>query len=155
MTTDGELAVRALYEQLMTGWNNGSGQSFAAPFSLDADFVPFDGQHLTGRQALAESLEPLFKTHLRGTRLTGEVVRVRFLSPTVAVMLARGQTTLRGRRTPAPERDSWQTLVAVKGERGWELEAFQNTRVRPIGQHVVGTLLWLVGDLLWRLVPRR
>lgn len=154
MSSD-EQAVRALYQQLMAGWNDGSGRAFAAPFSPDADFVPFDGQHMTGREALASLHEPLFRTHLRGTRLTGDVVRVRFLSPTVAVMLARGQTTLRGKRVPAPERDSLQTLVAVKGEQGWRLEAFQNTRVRPIGRHPLGTLLWLVGDVLWRFVPHR
>ncbi len=38
MNTD-EAAVRAPYEQLMDGWNRGSGEAFAAPFAEDADFI--------------------------------------------------------------------------------------------------------------------
>jgi hypothetical protein len=37
-----EAAIRALYEQLMGGWNSGDGNAFAAPFADDADFVAFD-----------------------------------------------------------------------------------------------------------------
>jgi uncharacterized protein (TIGR02246 family) len=34
-----EASVRALYEQLMAGWNQGNAEAFAAPFAADADFV--------------------------------------------------------------------------------------------------------------------
>lgn len=35
----------------------------------DVDFVPFDGVPIKGREALARFHDPLFKTHLKGTRL--------------------------------------------------------------------------------------
>ena len=38
-----EVAVRALYQQLMDGWNQGSGDAFAAVFTEDGDLVGFDG----------------------------------------------------------------------------------------------------------------
>lgn len=57
---------------------------------------------------------------------------------------------MRGRHEPAPERDSLQTMVAVRGEEGWQLVAFQNTRIRPIGRNALGTLLWLVTDWCWK-----
>ena len=38
-----EAAVRALYRQMMDGWNKGSGEAFAAPFGQDGDFIAFDG----------------------------------------------------------------------------------------------------------------
>jgi hypothetical protein len=60
-----------------------------------------------------------------------------------------------GQRTPTLERDSIQTLVAVRRDDQWQLIAFQNTRVRPIGRDVAGTLLWLVTDWLWRIVLTR
>jgi uncharacterized protein (TIGR02246 family) len=41
-----EDAIRALYQQLLDGWNNGSGEAFAAPFAEDGDLVGFDGTHL-------------------------------------------------------------------------------------------------------------
>jgi hypothetical protein len=40
-----EAAVRALYQQLMDGWNQGSGDAFATVFTEDGDLVAFDGTH--------------------------------------------------------------------------------------------------------------
>ena len=44
-----EAAVRALYQQLMDGWNQGSGDAFASVFTEDGDLIGFDGTHLKGR----------------------------------------------------------------------------------------------------------
>jgi hypothetical protein len=41
-------------------------------------------------------------------------------------------------------------MVAVRREKRWQLVAFQNTRIRPIGQNTLGTLLWLVTDWCWK-----
>src|SRR5262249_54123464 len=94
--------------------------------------------------------DPLFKTHLKGTRLVGDVTDVRFVASEAAIVHAHGGTVMRGQREPAPERDSVRTMVAVKREGGWQLAACQKTRVRPIGQNHLGTLLWLVSDWFWK-----
>jgi uncharacterized protein (TIGR02246 family) len=142
--------LRTLYMALMDGWNRGSAEAFAAPFDDDLEFVAFDGTRFRGRGELVRWHEPLFKTHLRGTRLIGDVTDIRFLGPDSAVVHARGSTIMRGRTTPSPERDSIQTLVATKRDGVWRLVAFQNTRVRPIGRNLLGTLCWLVGDWFWK-----
>ncbi len=146
-----EPAVRALYQQMMDGWNQGSGEAFAAPFAEDADFIAFDGTHFKGCQEIARFHQPLFETYLKGTRLVGTVTSVRFLCPDVALMQAIGGTVMRGKSAPAPERDSIQTLVATKHDGAWRLAAFQNTRVRPIGRNAAGTFVWLLSDWLWKL----
>jgi uncharacterized protein (TIGR02246 family) len=138
--------IRRLYHAVMDGWNAGSGDAFAAPFAEEADFIAFDGTRFRGRDEIARFHDPLFKTHMNGTRLVGDVIDLRFLVPDVAVLHAYGGTVMRGKREPAPERDSLQTMVAVRREDRWQLVAFQNTRVRPIGQNTLGTLLWLVTD---------
>ena len=46
--TADESAVRALYQQLMDGWNKGSRDAFAAAFTEDGDLVAFDGTHFEG-----------------------------------------------------------------------------------------------------------
>jgi uncharacterized protein (TIGR02246 family) len=151
-----DAAVRALYQQVMDGWNQGSGDAFAAPFAEDADFIAFDGTHFKGRREIARFHQPLFDTHLKGTRLVGRVTSVRFLSPEIALVRAVGGTVMRGKSAPSPERDSVQTLVASKRRGEWRLAAFQNTRVRPIGRNVGGTFVWLFSDWLWKLFrPRR
>src|ERR671911_340446 len=145
-----EQAVRDLYTELMDGWNRGSGEDFAAVFTEDGDLVAFDGTHFKGRQEIAPFHQQLFDKWMKETRLVGQVEHVRFLSPDVALLHAVGGTVMRGKTEPSPERDSIQTLVAVRQNGEWRLAAFQNTRVRPIGN--AGTfLVWALTDWLWKV----
>ena len=149
-----EAAVRGLLDELMAGWNAGSGEAFAAPFAPDGDLVAFDGTRFRGRGEIVAFHQPLFDRWLRGTRLVGRVERVRFLSPNVAVMHARGSTVMRGEPRPSPSRDSIQTLVARREGGEWKLAAFQNTRLRPMGPGLASVLLWSVTDFLWKCLRR-
>jgi uncharacterized protein (TIGR02246 family) len=157
--SDDEAAVRALYQQLMDGWNQGSGAAFAAVFAEDGDLVAFDGTHFKGRQEIAPFHQQLFDKWLKGSRLVGQVKDVRFLSPDVALMHAVGGTVMRGKSEPSPERDSIQTLVARRQEDGeWRLAAFQNTRLHPVGSGAGPFLVWTLSDQLWkvyRLISQR
>jgi uncharacterized protein (TIGR02246 family) len=153
-----EAAVRALYQQLMDGWNQGSGDAFAAVFTEDGDLVGFDGTHFKGRQEIAPFHQRLFDKWLKGSRLVGEVKDVRVLSPDVALMHAVGGTVLRGKSEPVPERDSIQTLVATRQDGEWRLAAFQNTRLHPMDSSAGPFLIWTLSDLLWkvfRLIKQR
>lgn len=152
---EGDVAqVQALYTELMDGWNQGSGEAFASPFAADGELIGFDGTHLRGRREIAVFHQPLFDKWLKGTRLVGEAKSVRFLSRDVALVHAVGGTVMPGKSTPAPERDSIQTLVATRRDGEWRLEAFQNTRVRPMGRSNRNTLLWLATDWLWKRLGR-
>jgi uncharacterized protein (TIGR02246 family) len=153
-----EAAVRALYQQLMDGWNQGSGDAFAAVFTEDGDLIGFDGTHFKGRQEIAPFHQRLFDKWLKGSRLVGQVKDVRFLSPDVALMHAVGGTVLRGKSEPVPERDSIQTLVATRQDGEWRLAAFQNTRLHPMDSSAGPFLVWTLSDLLWkvsRLIKQR
>jgi uncharacterized protein (TIGR02246 family) len=153
-----EAAVRALYQQLMDGWTQGSGDAFAAVFTEDGDLIGFDGTHFKGRQEIAPFHQRLFDKWLKGSRLVGQVKDVRFLSPDVALMHAVGGTVLRGKSEPVPERDSIQTLVATRQDGEWRLAAFQNTRLHPMDSSAGPFLIWTLSDLLWkvfRLIKQR
>lgn len=147
-----EAAVRALYEELMGGWNEGSGARFAAAFADDGDLIAFDGTYLHGRELIERFHQELFDKWVKGTRLTGAVNDVRFVGPDTAVMHAIGGTIKRRKTKPARARDSIQTLVAVRTGENWRLAAFQNTRVRPIGAGLRAFLHWSIGDVLWRVL---
>jgi uncharacterized protein (TIGR02246 family) len=150
-----ETIVRDLYQQLMDGWNQGSSTAFAAVFADDGDLVAFDGTHLKTREEIARFHQPLFETHLMGTRLVGKVTSMRFLSSDVALVHALGGTVMPEKSVASPERDAIQTLVAVRRNGEWRLAAFQNTRVRPIGRSAGGTFVWLLSDWLWRIFHRK
>jgi uncharacterized protein (TIGR02246 family) len=145
-----EAVVRGLYKQLMEGWNRGSGAEFAAVFAEDGDLVAFDGTHFEGRQEIATFHQELFDKWMKGTRLVGRVKDVRFLSSDVALMHAVGGTMMRGKAEPSPERDSIQTLVAVRRDGEWRLAAFQNTRLR-IMRNGAAFLVSTISDLLWKV----
>lgn len=65
-------------------------------------------------------------------------------------MHAVGGTVMRGKTDASPERYSIQTLVAMKRDCEWRLAAFQNTRLRPMGQNFRTVLIWLFTDWLWK-----
>jgi uncharacterized protein (TIGR02246 family) len=133
-TAADEAAIRALYQQFMDGWNAASGDAFAAPFEEDGDLVGFDGTHIKGRQEIASFHQHLFDMFLKGSRLVGKVRNVRFLASDVAVMHAVGGTVMAGKIDLDPERNSVQTLIAVKRDGKWNLTAFHNTRATYVGR---------------------
>jgi uncharacterized protein (TIGR02246 family) len=135
----------------MDGWNQGSGDAFAAAFTEDGDLVAFDGTHFKGRQEIAPFHQQLFDKWLKGSRLVGEVKDVRLLHPDIAVMHAVGSTVMRGKSEPVPERDSIQTLVATRQDGEWRLAAFQNTRLHPMDSSAGPFLIWTLSDLLWKV----
>jgi uncharacterized protein (TIGR02246 family) len=129
-----EAAICALFQQLLDGWNKGSGEAFAAPFAEDADFVAFDGSYFKGREDIASFHQVHFDQFLKGTRLVGKVRSVRFLTPEVAIMHAVAGTVMSGQSDIEPERNSTQTLVARKQGGEWRLAAFQNSRAQYLGR---------------------
>jgi uncharacterized protein (TIGR02246 family) len=149
-TTD-ERAIRALQRRVLDAWAAGDGEAFAAPFRDDTLFIGFDGSVMRGREQIAAIHQEVFDRWMKGTRLVEERTEVRFLARDVAIVHTWGGTVMRGKSQPTPERDSIQTLVAVRDADAWSFVSFQNTRIRPIGSGAVSALLWLVPDMLWRL----
>jgi uncharacterized protein (TIGR02246 family) len=129
-----ETAIRALIEQMIDGWNKGSGNAFATPFDDDADFVGFDGTHLKGRQEIALFHQDPFDKYLKGSRLVWKLRSARLLTPDVAIINAISGTVMPGQKDLDTERNSVQTYVAVKRNGDWRLTAFQNSRAQFIGR---------------------
>ena len=143
-----------LYRRVLDGWNRGSGEAFAAAWAEDGHQIAFDGTHFASRAEIARFHEELFHTHLKGTRLVGRVTGVLFPAPDVAVLHARGSTIMAGAEEAAPERDSIQTVVAVRRDGDWQILAFHNTRIRPIGRDLPGTLWWLISDWVYHMLVK-
>ena len=154
MSASDEQAIITLYREMMDAWNRGSGADFASAMTPDVEFVGFDGTWFHGKEDVTVAHQALFDTHLKGTRLVGGVIKVRFLSPDVAIVYARGNTIMRGKSKADPARDSLQTLMVVRQEGAWRVTSFQNTRIRLMGRNLPSLLLWLIGDKVWNLVLR-
>jgi uncharacterized protein (TIGR02246 family) len=146
-----EAHILALFDDLLADWGRGDGEAYGSRFTEDADYVAFDGTHTRGRAEIAASHQMLFDKWLKGTRLTGRVLSIKFPNPDVALVHATGGTVMPGKTKPSPERNSIQTLVAVREAGGWRFAAFHNGRVRPIGSGPAGFLIWAITDRLWRI----
>jgi uncharacterized protein (TIGR02246 family) len=122
-----ETVIHTLFDELLAAWGRGDGHAYGALFTDNADYVAFDGSHTKGQRTIAESHQKLFDSWLKGTRLSGEIVSLRFLKPDVAIIHATGATLMPGKDRPV--RPSIQTLIAVKQDDVWRFAAFHNTRI--------------------------
>ncbi len=124
-----EKVLHELFQQMIDGWNRGNGQAYAAPFTEDADYVIVDGMHVKGREVIAFGHQYIFDTVYKGSKMEGHVEDMRFLSPDVALLHARGVLQIPGQAGVASEQPSTMTLVAIRQADRWGFTAFQNTRI--------------------------
>jgi uncharacterized protein (TIGR02246 family) len=121
-----ETAVRTLYQQLLTAWNERSAERFAALFAEDGSMVGFDGSVVNGRASITEEIGQIFANHMTATYV-GKVREVRFLGTQAALLRAVGGMVPRGQTDINPAVNAIQTLVASWQEGLWRIAMYQNT----------------------------
>lgn len=126
-----ETALAELEQRQWRAWERADGKGFAATFTEAADFVAVTGEHIHGRDAIAESMQEGFDTFMADTRVRpAQERRVRFLSSSVAIVISSGVCVLRPGATECRPQDlSIQTRTAVKRNDQWLFAAFHNSRM--------------------------
>ncbi|GHO70963.1 hypothetical protein KSC_098550 [Ktedonobacter sp. SOSP1-52] len=130
-STDVE-AIQNVLQQLVLCWNRGDGQSYGECFTEDADYIDVMGTHSHSREVIARLHQLLFDGPLKGSQLEGYGnVRpiVKFLAPTVALIIGGGTSRLEGQSEVPADRQSVNTTVLIKRDGQWKIRAFQNNRV--------------------------
>ncbi len=129
-----EAAIRQVVQQVQDGWNMGSGEGFAAPFTEDADYVVVDGRYINGRTTIGEGHQYIFDTIYKGSTNTMQVENVRFIRPDVA--LARVHAHLKfsggGEAREGTARSTW--VLTKDGDGQWSIAAFHNTPIIDRGR---------------------
>lgn len=121
-----ESEVRALYQQLLAGWNKRNAHEFAAMFAEDGHVIGFDGSQYNGRAEIEAEIGQIFADHPTAAYV-GKIRGVRFLSHEVAVLRAVAGMAPPGQSDLNPAVNTIQTLVAEKHEGRWHISLFQNT----------------------------
>jgi uncharacterized protein (TIGR02246 family) len=124
-----EAEVRALYRQMLNGWNQRNPEAIASLFVDEGDVISADGSELRGREAIASVHRKVFADRPTGIFI-GKVRNVFFLSPDCAVVMAVAGMVLPGQCDLDPQRNAIQTLVAVRRDGAWRAAVFQNTPAR-------------------------
>jgi uncharacterized protein (TIGR02246 family) len=125
-TATDETAVRALYQDLLNGWNQRSARAMAQLFISDSIVVGFDGSEMEGSATVEAEMGRIFADHVPA-RYVGLVRSVHVLGADVAVLHAVAGMVPPGKRDLKEENNAVQTLTAVKREGRWRIAVYQNT----------------------------
>jgi uncharacterized protein (TIGR02246 family) len=131
-----EDAIRNLVDRQVNAWAAADPEAYAAVFTSDADYVTFLGSYYKGHRTIAASYVPLFKKLLRGSELEIEILRIRFLTPDVALVLSNAAV----KRRRARRKTRVNTSLAVRVEGQWLFAASQNTTHRRFAETVMRRL---------------
>jgi uncharacterized protein (TIGR02246 family) len=129
MTSD---AVRGLYEQLLSAWNNRDAKEFAAQFAADGTMVGFDGSQAAGAE-IVEHIAPIFTDHPTATYVA-RIREIRELGGDAVLLRAIVGMVPPGKSELAPPANAIQALVARRTSDGWRIAHFQNTPARYDGR---------------------
>ena len=131
MTTDNR-EIRDLFGRLVRAWTDNDAVAYGACFTEDSDYVSYDGTRATGRLAMQDAHDRLFRGVLAGSALVGDIESIRHVAPGVAIVHGTASVLMPWRSRLPKRRRSRQTLVAVRTESGWLFTALHNGRVRPV-----------------------
>ncbi|WP_257351115.1 SgcJ/EcaC family oxidoreductase [Pseudalkalibacillus decolorationis] len=125
--------IENLFEKLTIAWDKGDGTAYGSCFTDDADYVTFQGEHLQGKKAISETHQELWNGILKGSTLLGEIKKLNFIEPDVAIFHGHGVVKLRWQRQAPNKRDSINTNIVIKQNGQWKIAAFHNSRITKPG----------------------
>lgn len=128
-----EAEVRAVATRQGEAWTRHDAKAYTALFTEDCDVINVLGWWWKGRAEMERKLTAAFSYVFKESRLTITDVKVRFLTPDIAI--AHATWTMTGARSPAgtqaPPSAGIQTLVLTRQSGHWLISAFQNTNGVP------------------------
>ncbi|HCT79285.1 MAG TPA: DUF4440 domain-containing protein [Micromonosporaceae bacterium] len=127
-----ETEIRDLFQRYCETWTAGDAEAFGQCFTDDADYVSYDGSWATGREALQDNHDRLFRGVIAGSAMVGDIESMRFVTPDVAVLVGNGSVLMPWRKELPKRRRSRQIMVMVREAGQWRIAAIQNGRVRPV-----------------------
>ncbi|MFC4064707.1 SgcJ/EcaC family oxidoreductase [Actinoplanes subglobosus] len=123
--TRAEAAVRELYRNLLTAWNDRDAERFAGLFAEDGALVGFDGSQVDGVD-VGKHLGPIFQDHPTAA-FVARIRDLRALGPGAVLLRSVAGMIPPGGDTLDPALNAVQTLVAELRLPGWRIVLFQST----------------------------
>lgn len=128
-------AVLGLVTGYVTAWNVHDMNALSTLFSENAEFINPMGNWASGREAIEAEHTQRHNTIFQTSTMTADTVRVKFLSPDVAV--THVQWTITGwsqpNGTPGEPFHGITSLVSKRGDGRWNIESGQVTIIAPEG----------------------
>lgn len=125
---DDQAAFDAILERQEQAWIDEDGAAFAATFHEDGDVVTFNGDHLAGREGIAEGMQYYFDNFIEGSRLHLLEEHVRYVESDVVVIVRESCLIDEGETECRADSLSTNTNVLTRERGEWLQTSFQNTR---------------------------
>ncbi|MEV7565435.1 SgcJ/EcaC family oxidoreductase [Streptomyces tanashiensis] len=124
-------AVHALLHRSAVAWAAGDGAAYGACFTQDATDVTYLGTVYRGGDEIGRAHQALFDSFLKSTRLSVDIIDLRFHGPQTAVAVTRGAVHKRDAEPGRHDKVATYTLVREEDGR-WRIAAVQKTARRPL-----------------------
>jgi uncharacterized protein (TIGR02246 family) len=123
-----EKAIRQLAADFVDAWNKHDAHAFAQTFTEDADFTNVRGDSAHGRKTVEDFHAPRFAAGFKNTHLTGDDVKIRFLSSDFATVDIRWEMTgaIETDSTPIPLRKGLMNWVVSRHGDRWLIAVMHN-----------------------------
>ncbi|NKE62708.1 SgcJ/EcaC family oxidoreductase [Lentzea sp. PSKA42] len=121
-------AVAAVPGRIVAAWAEQDGDAFARTFTPDGTMI-LPGVFQKGQDQIREFMSDAFAGRFKGTRVTGEPIDLRFLTPDSALVITRGGVLAPGETEVSADRAIRATWVVVRHDGDWRLAAYQNSPV--------------------------
>lgn len=125
-TFNEEDKVKALYQDLLTQWNEKQGTGMAALFTDDGSLIGFDGSQVNSRAEIEAHLNPIFAQYPTA-RFIHIIRDVRAIGADTALVRANVGMIPRGYDDINPQVNAVQSMIATKKDGQWKVALFQNT----------------------------
>jgi uncharacterized protein (TIGR02246 family) len=143
-----EQSVADVYRRLIDGWNSNNAEEMAAAVAPHGLVIGYDGSQMYGRDQVRDEIGAIFRHHQTATYVT-KVRATRALGADVGLLHAVVGMVPPGGSEIAAERNSVQTVVAVRAGDGWAAALFQTTPAQFHGRpELAEELTAELGELL-------
>jgi uncharacterized protein (TIGR02246 family) len=123
-----QAAVWSVSQRIVAAWADNDADAFAAVFAADGTLI-LPGVYHQGRGAIRQYMASAFAGALRGTRVTGQPIFVRFLGTDAMLLITAGGVLAPGESQVSDAnaiRASW--LISKQSDGQWLLSAYQNSQ---------------------------
>ena len=129
-----EAQIRQLVLDAMEAWNRHDVRAFTRVYADDAELTTVIGTTVRGRKAIHDHHLEIFVTIFKKSRLTPGEVKIRFLSPEIAVADIRWEMSgaLEWDGKEIPIRQGLLCWIVMRERAGWRVKVMHNQEFTPL-----------------------
>jgi uncharacterized protein (TIGR02246 family) len=132
MASAEETEIREMLDEMADAWASGDATAYGAHYQADGTFTNVFGTFHVGHEEFDLRHDEVFRGIFKGTRVTMDIRKLRFLRPDVAALDV--DAGLFGAQIQPPGVEAWPDgsfrtcllMVLTKERSGWEIAAYHN-----------------------------